>query len=897
MPADVASSAPVREGDVVAGKYRVEGILGAGGMGVVVAARHLQLKQPVAIKFLLSGRLGAVDGALRFLREAESAARIQSEHVARVLDTATLEDGTPFIVMEFLAGRDLAALLAARGPLPLDEAVGYILEASEGIAAAHAAGVVHRDLKPSNFFLAESAGRTVVKVFDFGLSKLRAGSADEAALTQSTAILGSPLYMSPEQMASAKDVDERADIWSLGASLFELVTGKAPFPGASITEVVAKVMRVGPPPSAAELRASLPEGFDGALGRSLEKDRDRRYATIAEFAAAIAPFGPPHSDLALKRIGMALASSKPESLALAATQALVAVQPSVPQHAATPPASPGARTTGSAGVWDRAVSQPPVRRRRWGWIAGVSAALAVVGVGSALYARRGPTDLDVPIVSARSDVQDEFRRGIEAYLGADIEGAERAFKQVEADEPRQPWPKLGLTLTYAIEKRFEESSVEHAAALDLARTGAKVDPRDRQLVELLDAFDSPDFGARYARYLGDNPRYFLAQLALAYLGTESGPPAERIHRFEVARAIDDRQPVTYLCESWLHLRLGDTEAARASLARGLQRRSTAPWLLDQRGVLNLADGNAEAAKADFERATIDGPRLALVHYALALLRTGTAADEELRKHQVSTILALPSADLRLELAGQHVVALYARGRVADGDRLLAQLLEGSAAQARPGTILRSVIPPLWVNDALGRYETAQKLLASLEALLRKPGMSPDKLREAQWYLTAMHGIIAAETGKLADAHDELRSLSEVVTDEPVHHILVAELKERIRLHEGGPPVDPPRETSLGVHVRTAHLAGRLAEQDGDIPAAEKALGSLLHMSRACANTDLPVVLPCAAYVASGLARLARLQRKQGRKEDLARTLQAFDVVWPSPDADLEPVKVAAEARK
>lgn len=148
-------SAPVREGDIVAGKYRVERVLGVGGMGIVVAASHLQLQQRVAIKFLLPGVVAGPDAIARFLREARAAARIQSQHVARVLDAATLEDGTPFMVMEFLEGRDLAALLAERGPLPIEEAVGYMLQGCEGIAEAHAAAIVHRDLKPSNFFLCE----------------------------------------------------------------------------------------------------------------------------------------------------------------------------------------------------------------------------------------------------------------------------------------------------------------------------------------------------------------------------------------------------------------------------------------------------------------------------------------------------------------------------------------------------------------------------------------------------------------------------------------------------------------------------------------------------------------------------------------------------------------------
>ncbi len=221
-----------------------------------------------------------------------------------MLDATTLEDGTPFMVMEFLEGRDLAALLAERGQLPLEEAVGYMLQACEGIAEAHAAGIVHRDLKPSNFFLCDrGGGRSIVKVLDFGVSKVAGASSTqpEMSLTNSKAFLGSPLYMSPEQMASAKHVDERADIWSLGVTLFELVAGQVPFGGESVTEVIAGVLQ-NAPLSLRDLRHGLPAGFESVLARSLEKARDRRYPNVAEFAAALAPFGPRHAVLSVERI-------------------------------------------------------------------------------------------------------------------------------------------------------------------------------------------------------------------------------------------------------------------------------------------------------------------------------------------------------------------------------------------------------------------------------------------------------------------------------------------------------------------------------------------------------------------------------------------------------------------
>ena len=371
-------------------------------MGVVVAAQHLQLKQRVAIKFLLSPTASGSDAAARFLREAQSSARIQSDHVARVLDVATLDDGSPYMVMEFLEGRDLSALLAQRGPLPLEEAVGYILQACEGIAEAHAAGIVHRDLKPSNFYLCERGhGRTLVKVLDFGISKMAASIAGgDASLTQSTAIMGSPLYMSPEQMTSAKHVDERTDIWSLGATLFELTTGKPPFNGDSITEIIAKVLQTEPP-SVQELRPDLSHAFAAALQRSLEKDRERRYPNVGRFAVAIAPFGPRLSEVSVERILQTLGLSLPVPDALQAT--LQAPAGAVARRATTAPAMPfehaapaGGTTTATPVLspgQERSLPKPPNSSLR-----AMFAVVVLVGVGGAAWAHWG-TRQGGPVVS------------------------------------------------------------------------------------------------------------------------------------------------------------------------------------------------------------------------------------------------------------------------------------------------------------------------------------------------------------------------------------------------------------------------------------------------------------------------------------------------------------------
>ena len=241
---DLERLAGVREGDLLAGKYRVERVLGAGGMGAVVAAYHMQLETKVALKFLLPAMLANEEAVTRFAREARAAVRITNEHVARVLDVGTLESGAPYIVMEYLDGTDLAGWLRQRGPLPIEEAIDFVLQAGEAIAEAHALGIVHRDLKPANLFCIRSAdGRPTIKVLDFGISKVTnlSASASNLVKTQTATLMGSPFYMSPEQMEATHAVDARTDIWALGVILFELLTGKVPFYGETVPEVSLKI--------------------------------------------------------------------------------------------------------------------------------------------------------------------------------------------------------------------------------------------------------------------------------------------------------------------------------------------------------------------------------------------------------------------------------------------------------------------------------------------------------------------------------------------------------------------------------------------------------------------------------------------------------------------------------
>ncbi|HEY3354879.1 MAG TPA: serine/threonine-protein kinase, partial [Polyangia bacterium] len=291
-PQPPPASLPVRLGEVIAGKYRIDEILGAGGMGVVVGARHLQLAAQVAIKFLLPEAVGQPDAVARFLREARAAAHITSAHVIRITDVDALPSGAPYVVMELLSGRDLGAELAARGRLPVAEAAGWVLEALDAIAEAHRLGIVHRDLKPQNLFLAAQAdGTRQLKVLDFGISKVTRTDWVGADLTVSRALLGSPAYMAPEQLRNARDVDHRADLWALGVILHQLVTGTLPFSGETLPTVCAAVLTAETPSVARECPAA-PPAFARLVAACLDKDPARRPQHAGELARALAAFAP-----------------------------------------------------------------------------------------------------------------------------------------------------------------------------------------------------------------------------------------------------------------------------------------------------------------------------------------------------------------------------------------------------------------------------------------------------------------------------------------------------------------------------------------------------------------------------------------------------------------------------
>lgn len=400
-------------GDLVAGKYRVERILGEGGMGVVVAAKHEELGQRVAIK-VLRPELAGFEGALeRFLREARAAARLESDHVARVFDVGKIGDDCAYMVMEYLEGQDLEQMLAYRGRLNVEETVDYVLEAIEAISHAHAAGMVHRDIKPSNLFLAEKAGGSRrIKVLDFGISKTEASlgvGGQSTTLTSPQALLGSPAYMAPEQIRSSKTVDQRADIWSLGVILYELLSGISPFAGESVGETFARVIDGAPEPLQ-KLRDDLPPPIVAVVEKCLQSNKDRRFANVADLAEALAPFASVRAQDLPGRISRVLGMSPGR----ASFRSIVPVEPAsaVNDSAATIAAATDMRPAGqTVSAWSNTEGEPR-RSKRAVYAAGGLIALLGFGIAGFFLFGRGSSATAVPPITASASTSGTSTLGV-----------------------------------------------------------------------------------------------------------------------------------------------------------------------------------------------------------------------------------------------------------------------------------------------------------------------------------------------------------------------------------------------------------------------------------------------------------------------------------------------------
>ena len=404
-PPELPAGIP-RVGEIFAEKYRIESVLGLGGMGIVLAATHIHLEERVAIKLLLPAIAENPEYVARFLREGRAAIKIRSEHVGRMIDVGKPAVGPPYLVMEHLLGTDLSNVLEARGPLPIAQAVDYLLQAGEALAEAHSMGTVHRDLKPGNLFLTTRPdGTECVKVLDFGISKVAEGITPSAdySMTKSTTLMGSPIYMSPEQLRSLRSVDHRTDIWALGVILFEMLCGKPPFEGDTLPDLSVKII-VTEPPLLRSKRPDAPATLEAIISRCLEKEVGKRVADIAELATLLAPFGSFTAAGSLERI---LKVTAPTSSPSITSSGRISIRD---PHSSSNPILVHAEGVARTEVaWDTLRDVPLALERRkaprWLVIASLtSIGLAVVGVVALLlvYSNgkpRSPPQVGGPVAS------------------------------------------------------------------------------------------------------------------------------------------------------------------------------------------------------------------------------------------------------------------------------------------------------------------------------------------------------------------------------------------------------------------------------------------------------------------------------------------------------------------
>ncbi len=455
-------------GELVNGKYRVDGVAGSGGMGVVVSARHEELGHQVAIKFLSSDEADTNAAVERFLREGRVIASLRSDHVVRIYDVGRLESGVPFMVMELLRGQDLSAVVSQGGIVSVEQAVDWILQATSAIAEAHERGIIHRDLKPSNLFLTQrSDGTDCVKVLDFGISKriaLQDPAQLDGHLTATRQVVGSPAYMSPEQVRNAKGIDHRVNIWALGMTLYELLAGRTAFDADTFPGVCAAIVTDTPPPLR-ELAPHVPQGLEDVVMRCLEKDPAKRFASVTALASALRPYGSPLAASTARALVTSVqmsAGSGENSSTLVSSQT-----PSQARAAAA--------AQQNSVVIDRTMNSPvlkaiPVaevhqsaaRQRhstRWGWFV---LALAGFGAAATWKVSHSRLSLRAPTPAAKSDLAQNPAVASAATLDTAGFGARIVITFESSPSEAKVWDGSALLGTTPLKFSVERSSLRAA---------------------------------------------------------------------------------------------------------------------------------------------------------------------------------------------------------------------------------------------------------------------------------------------------------------------------------------------------------------------------------------------------------------------------------------------------
>lgn len=482
---------PIEAGTILAGKYRVDRTIGTGGMGVVVEATDTRLERRVAIKFLLPEYAEHAEAASRFMREARAAVKIKSDHSARVIDVGTLENGSPYMVMEYLEGADLAQILERDGVLSVEDAALYVIQACEAVAEAHSHGIVHRDLKPANLFLAQQPDGSVrIKVLDFGISKVAETQKDHS-LTRTSSMMGSPLYMSPEQMRSTRNVDLRTDIWALGVIFYEMVTGSLPFIASSVPELSAKVLLEEHEPLSSR-RPDLPVALERVVARALCKSPADRFPSIAEFAMELLPFAPHRARHNVERITKVLAAAGLSNSRFTASQRPAALTATEADESMSGRTLQGHEAITLQGSRQSRVSLPdaempnatqvnfgqtsgPRRSGRLGLFAALLIGVAALGAGAALFLT-GPAEVPAPPMGAARqpalDIAPEPKVSPPQHAVESSAPSEPAVQapapSASADEPKSPEEKQSPEGKQSPEEKSSQDAAKPTAQVKRA---------------------------------------------------------------------------------------------------------------------------------------------------------------------------------------------------------------------------------------------------------------------------------------------------------------------------------------------------------------------------------------------------------------------------------------------
>lgn len=549
------------------------------------------------------------------------------------------------------------------------------------------------------------------------------------------------------------------------------------------------------------------------------------------------------------------------------------------------------------------------KSRMLGALAGVGV-LALVGAGVWLGTRRPPTppsatpspsasapaqeaDLLAPHVSDDPLVQEEFRRGVEALLSADIFAAENAFLSVAEKAKGSPWPHLGVSMTAGLQSHFEDSNRAHDEALALMRG---LPQRDSDLLVILDAADKDWKRGKelWATYKQANPRFLWAHVVALYFYLQSDSREERAARLADARAIDDRHAFLYLLEARAEMRLNDPARGLSAIEKGIVLQPASAWLLAYRGMLRMWMGDTEKGRADLEQAVARrGPFSAHRSYAFSLLASGKPEDEAQFAKERETLLATKNIEDRLDFMCAHPLLLLQIGRVKEADKLLDAAVEVAREKRKQGTVLRCLVLPAFADIALSRLSNAEAKMSTVSRVWEELGLASGDEQRGKVIAKVIKATIAAERGSIEAAQAELEALEKQKGSgsNEVRYVIALAKKEPMAIP------DPAPNLPKSMQLRLLRLKARSLAAQGKNEDAEKVYASIAKERESCGAVVFDTSLVCGPYVADAMVELAGLRLARGAKDEAKQSLDDLAQFWPKADSDLLLMKRAVALRK